>query len=963
MSVPAPPRWMSPPPGYDSRTPARAADTTLTPYLQLPHILSLTWLAYPILSLLFIVFRLQLSSDSAQTAVNNAKGDLLASCQAAQRAASSTASMPRYMAIATNDQIVDAVNGTMNGAREALILALTVMEAIINFIVDIYRSTFLCFLELIVRGGLSLLISATQEISNFLQSTFSSIRTSIQNDIAGANKLINSTIAGINKVNPFGDINPPQITVPSLDSLQNVTLPSDFLDSLEKLNSSLPSVADLKNSINDLLDTPFELVKKDINDTFLGVNFNSSTLTVPDRSELSFCDNMDTSVVDDLGHDLLKMAEIGTIIMIVLALLLLAGHSALEWYKWRCLKQHLQYTREAWVSDPTLYHSGPASAPTVNLSDHNLLMLQAESAHPLLTRIANRMSQLLRFTPAQHIHLRWFLHYIFHPPALACFLIGFFGILSVQVQLFALGPLEAKYQAQAAGAVSDMSGQIFTAVNQSMYNQSALYANDVNGHINAIQTTINGGVFGWVNSTTTTLNDTINTFYTDVQNVVGTFFNGSFLEEPAQEFIRCFIGSKVDAIEEALTFLHDNLHVNLPSMNESALVLSPDQVNEATQPIAAAAVGGGGDGNQSLVGRLVNTYVESLKKERIMFAVFLGLWLLVVLMGLAVVFWHSYGRNWMEARRRRKFELEQRSGFNNIIVPFRAADEKGMNDAPQAYEPKPPGSFGPFDGTQDYAAHNAQEGGAGGLHPLTLMSNKFGKSFDSFFDRTPVVEDAPNESRFRALSRRFTTRRPATDDSEKQTHDANEEAEENSGWWKRVTLSLWKPSASSNAPGAGTTSRSFATPPLRGFRRAHRPQLTISTERASSVRDSNLPAIEYTSPSLENHDPQSQSRGPVSAWSVSPSPTPRTRALLAERAPPRPQVHCPAARTSNRAAHRERAGRRGRFVGRSVCLCVAHAAEGLVLSCAAAPWPAVPAWCVSVYKAAAAGDEPFRDAV
>ena len=96
--------------------------------------------------------------------MNSAKGDLLSSCQAAQQAASAAASMPRFMAIATNDQIVDAVNSTMNGARDALILALTIMETVINFLVDIYRSTFLCFLELVVGGGLSLIIGATQEV-------------------------------------------------------------------------------------------------------------------------------------------------------------------------------------------------------------------------------------------------------------------------------------------------------------------------------------------------------------------------------------------------------------------------------------------------------------------------------------------------------------------------------------------------------------------------------------------------------------------------------------------------------------------------------------------------------------------------------------------------------------------------------------------------------------------------------
>src|ERR1700761_170845 len=43
---PPPTRWMSPPPVYDSRR--TVSDSGLTPYLQLPHLLSLTWLASPI---------------------------------------------------------------------------------------------------------------------------------------------------------------------------------------------------------------------------------------------------------------------------------------------------------------------------------------------------------------------------------------------------------------------------------------------------------------------------------------------------------------------------------------------------------------------------------------------------------------------------------------------------------------------------------------------------------------------------------------------------------------------------------------------------------------------------------------------------------------------------------------------------------------------------------------------------
>lgn len=156
----APHAWNAPPPVYDARS-----APGLKPYLELPHLLSLTWLAYPILSLLFVAFRLQISAQSAQSSAASAKSNLLAACQAAQKAATSAASMPRYLAVMTNNGITSAVNDTMNAAREALILTLTVMEAIINFIVDMYRSTFLCFLELVVRGALGILIGAVDEVS------------------------------------------------------------------------------------------------------------------------------------------------------------------------------------------------------------------------------------------------------------------------------------------------------------------------------------------------------------------------------------------------------------------------------------------------------------------------------------------------------------------------------------------------------------------------------------------------------------------------------------------------------------------------------------------------------------------------------------------------------------------------------------------------------------------------------
>ncbi|KAF8070095.1 plasma membrane fusion protein PRM1 [Lyophyllum atratum] len=663
--------WNAPPPTYDAHSPS---SSTLTPYLQLPHLLSLTWLAYPILSLAFVAFRLQLSLASAEDAVASAKNNLLASCKAAEKAATTASSMPRYLALASNEQFADLVNGSLNAARATLVLALTMMEGIINFIIDLYRSTLLCFLELVVRGGLSILISAVNELNDLVKTVTNGLRTSIQSDIQSANTVITKAIDAINKVNPFGDITVPQIPVPNLDSLANISLPPTFQQALTNLNNSLPTVDDLKNKIESIIDQPFELLKKDINDTFGAISFNSSVLPVPQQNLLTFCDDMDLSVVDDVGHDLIKTAKIGTIILILLALLLVGLNCLLEWYKWRCLKAHLEYTRQAWTSDPTMVHAKGPAAPSVTLTDHNLMILSANSSHPLFTRISNNMSKVLRLTPMQHTHLQWFFNYIFHPPALACLLIGLIGLISIQIQLASMGPLVAKYKERSANTASDFSNTIFTAINSSMYDQSAAYANDVNTRVDTIQTTINDGVFGWVNTTTVTLNSTIVGFYDDVQGAVGTVFNGTILETPAREFIRCLIGTKVDAIENALTFLHDNLVINIPRVNQTVLVMSPESVNEATRPIAAAAIGGDdGNGNDDggLIMKLVNSYAESLKKERLMFGIFVALWGFVVLMALCIILWNSYGRRLLETRKRRRWEREQRAGIDGLVVPFR----------------------------------------------------------------------------------------------------------------------------------------------------------------------------------------------------------------------------------------------------------------------------------------------------
>lgn len=68
-------------------------------------------------------------------------------------------------------------------------------------------------------------------------------------------------------------------------------------------------------------------------------------------------------------------------------------------------------------------------------------------------------------------------------------------------------------------------------------------------------------------------------------------------------------------------------------------------MNEIATPIAAAAVGSGDDNDDDgIVGTLISHFESALKVERTFYGILLSVWLALFLIGLAVVVWHTGGR-------------------------------------------------------------------------------------------------------------------------------------------------------------------------------------------------------------------------------------------------------------------------------------------------------------------------------
>ncbi|BGP51676.1 plasma membrane fusion protein prm1 [Rhodotorula kratochvilovae] len=673
-----------PPPSYPVHlpfgTPAypQPYQRALKPYLGPRAHLSLSWLSQHFLALLLVLVALAFLLAQIPALVADAKSSLNAACAGVEGAASVAVSLPHYMADGVNEMNVRAVNALSEGAGTVLDLMLQALEAIVLFMIDMYRSLFLCLLDLAVHGSITVLVKGIEEAQEFVTDALGGVRTAIQESISGVNTLIDHTVGLIDDI-PGVDIDVPQIDVPELSALENVTLPDTLIHALTELNSSIPTLDEFRSGLDSLISTPIEALRSSINATLRNSSIDVELLPVPAKETVSLCADLDTSWIDDVGSSLGTFVKVA-IGLVVLAMALFIAASALwEHYRYRAFLGGVGAARDAWLSD--LLSASGASDPHAHvstaqetLSTPNLLSFLNASSHPTLFRLLARLSALLRLeTPEGKTNLIWFLSYIAHPYAWAFLALGLVGLVVVQIQLAVLdGPVRRMTREKAETGAGEFSTSVAETMNAKMEAAGAEWANGTNRVIQDVQDGVNENLFGWVNDATRTLNSTMNGFYTEITDAVTSVFNGTILEDPALGLVYCLIGSKVDAVSTALTWLHNHAHLSLPLVSPSLLTLSQNRTDDLTasltNPNSTVSA-------PSIADRMIDAYRRSLEQQRMGFVLALGVWALVLLMGLVGVWWRARGEvAWRRWRRRGGRDADE--ALHEEKAPPGAADEE-----------------------------------------------------------------------------------------------------------------------------------------------------------------------------------------------------------------------------------------------------------------------------------------------
>jgi hypothetical protein len=195
--------------------------------------------------------------------------------------------------------------------------------------------------------------------------------------------------------------------------LANVSIPTTFEDDLRRLNSSLPTLEEFKDILEDLIAVPFDKLKGEMNESFnemmgkitveslptVGDASNSTSTSLVRRAETEaydLCGQMDTSFLDDIASSLSRLAKIATGLLVLAFLLLWFALIFWEWYTWKQMNEQAQEVED-------LVEREMAEGRRVD----GLRMVQMVE-HPVVEKYGGKVVGLLTRKNETNSNLRWF---------------------------------------------------------------------------------------------------------------------------------------------------------------------------------------------------------------------------------------------------------------------------------------------------------------------------------------------------------------------------------------------------------------------------------------------------------------------------------------------------------------------------------------------------------------------------
>lgn len=588
-----------------------AADTT--PYLGLQARLSQIWLNRWTVLLLLVLIRVVVILSTLDSNIGEARTKALAACTKVEDIGSSVASMPHYLSRGVNELAAEGVESATKGMAASLLLSVTAVENMMLFMIGMMTDTYAGVTAAVVHGSLD---SANDVISKFSEAsnkTAEDIASSLESSSSSLQEDIDKLVEDVEQ-DVFGSKLPdiPKLDFSDvLDELRSFEVDTaGFTSELEDLEGDLPDYKRVRDAAERAISAPFEKIRKGINDSFGGFEFDRDAFSLAKKQSLTFCsENEDlNSFFDDLYSSVKTGRIILLIVLVVLALAAMASTAWLEIKRFRLQRSHAR------MAEGTQYDP---------------LDVVYLSSRPISATWGMKLAS--RFSGKKQILVRWCVAYATSLPALFVLSLALAGLLSCLCQFIVLRVVKTRVP-ELAERVGDFAGEVVGM----LQGASKEWAGSANGVIGDMSEKMNEDLGDLVKEGTAAVDETLNTFAEDmrkaVEDALGRGFDGA-----SEDIAKALSGLNTDAVQKGLSWLEDQASISFPKLAEDAFSLGAEESIDSDSDLTTFLASPSSVTTDEVTGA-VSWVVEKLERG-ILIEVFvsLGLLLMYVIVVLAGV--------------------------------------------------------------------------------------------------------------------------------------------------------------------------------------------------------------------------------------------------------------------------------------------------------------------------------------
>ncbi|KAF2639165.1 hypothetical protein P280DRAFT_403142 [Massarina eburnea CBS 473.64] len=519
----------------------------LKPYLGLRARLSQIWINRWTILLLLVLIRLLFAIASTNTNLTSARREALSACTQVEKMGSTMASMPHFMAKGVNEMASATVEHAVHGLVKMLDLTVKGVEEIVLFVIHMLTQTYLCLITLVVTGSMHAAVEIGESIAKNLNQTIEDATNGIGDALSKGQASFKNVVDKIKQLPGMSDFQSP---IPNLDAqinkIKSLEAPQGVMDSVNKLNNSIPNFEEVQNFTDNIIRIPFEEIRGLLAklDNF---TFDATLLPVPQKEQLNFC--TEGNSINDFFESLIEIArsakKIALIVLIIMAILAIVPMAYMEIRRYRRMQERAALFQQGHEPMDVVYLASRSTSSTIGLW--------------LGRRFGSSRRQAI---------MRWAWAYATSVPMLFLISLGIAGLFSCFCQYLLLKKIEDKTP-ELTDEVANFAEKVVVKLN----NASMSWSSGVNGAVGKLDKTINDDILGMVEKGTTAVNSTINTFVDKANDLLNDAFGDTILKDAIQEVLKCLVGLKIASVQKGLTWVHDNAHVNFPGVSNDTLSL------------------------------------------------------------------------------------------------------------------------------------------------------------------------------------------------------------------------------------------------------------------------------------------------------------------------------------------------------------------------------------------------------